>query len=277
MAAGVLLLTIRPCSLKTANVPPSAGHNAGLHLCRCSTCWPAAGSVARGRTRCHRPRVHCLAKACCCCRCLAAKLCLLLRHRQRTGAASCSTAGRWPGHTVWSCRRYVSLVFMESKFLPAMSTPLRRLTAAEPFCCSEIRTCRATCSVLLQTHWRCPQLDVWTFHRDCVWSKHATALAPLPQVPALVAALVLAVGVWRYGPRRRRPVYLLDFDCWQVDPKLKVSRQRFMEGSVASEVSLHRSRIIITSCFWKGQAEAYCAREMDPCEHTPRHLCRGGC
>jgi len=56
-------------------------------------------------------------------------------------------------------------------------------------------------------------------------------------VPALGAAVALAVAVWRWGPRRRRPVYLLDFDCWKCDPKLKVSLQRFMQGSSACEVS----------------------------------------
>lgn len=56
------------------------------------------------------------------------------------------------------------------------------------------------------------------------------------EVPAALAALALAVGVYRWGPRRRRPVYLLDFDMWRCDPKLKVTVDRFMQGSVACEV-----------------------------------------
>ncbi len=57
-----------------------------------------------------------------------------------------------------------------------------------------------------------------------------------PQVPATAAALLLAYAVWRWGPRRRRPVYLLDFDCWRCDPKLRVTVKRFMQGSIACEV-----------------------------------------
>lgn len=50
-------------------------------------------------------------------------------------------------------------------------------------------------------------------------------------------ALALAYAVYRWGPRRRRPVYLLDFALWRSDPKLTVSLARFMQGSRACEVS----------------------------------------
>lgn len=68
-------------------------------------------------------------------------------------------------------------------------------------------------------------------------------------MPALAAVVMLAIAVWRWGPRRRRPVYLLDFDCWRCDPKLRVSLKRFMQGSIACEVwpllSLH---LLIARC-----------------------------
>jgi 3-ketoacyl-CoA synthase len=67
------------------------------------------------------------------------------------------------------------------------------------------------------------------------WEAAWTHRLELQAVPALAAAVALAVTVWRWGPRRRRPVYLLDFDCWRCDPKLKVSLKRFMQGSIACE------------------------------------------
>jgi hypothetical protein len=67
-------------------------------------------------------------------------------------------------------------------------------------------------------------------------TSHAHFPCSALKVPAALAALGLALGVYRWGPRRRRPVYLLDFDLWRCDPKLKVSVKRFMEGSVACEV-----------------------------------------
>ncbi len=60
------------------------------------------------------------------------------------------------------------------------------------------------------------------------------------QIPAAAVAVVLAGAVWRWGPRRRRPVYLLDFGLWRVRDDLRVTRARFMKGSIACGVRCRR-------------------------------------